>query len=264
MLEAYGSIGIFAGIAQLLYLVTAFVLAAHLLSRATHQKGTSPELLLGLHLLLAMGFGYLLISVAVVDAQQGRSLGAGIAGALMGFGYLATILGLIATLVFNRRVFREDSGWARLFVWATATAMLVGWAGFGLVDGFPPVFEGPWLWTMMTGILAANFWVAIEPLHYHRLMRRRLRLGLAEPLVVNRFLLWGCGSMARTTMVLLGLLAPYLERNLSPVALLTATAGILIFASACGFFTSVTYWLTFFPTRRYVRWVEKRAARSAA
>ena len=35
-------------------------------------------------------------------------------------------------------------------------------------------------WTMTAGILAANTWVAFEPLRYHRRMRRRARLGLAE------------------------------------------------------------------------------------
>ncbi len=47
-------------------------------------------------------------------------------------------------------------------------------------------------------------------------------------------------------------------------ASLPLTVGVLVFASACGLFTAVAYWLTFFPTQRYTRWVSRRYASSGS
>ena len=264
MLEVYGSIGIVAGIAQVLFLATAFLLAGHLLLQARRSREL-PELLLGLHLLLAMGAGYLLISIGVVAAQHAAAPPREMIAFLIGAGYLATILGLIATLIFNYRVFRPGSRRALAFVWLVIAAMGLGWAGYGLSGEFGRArFEGTWLWLMIGGILAANLWVALEPLLYRRQLLRRLQLGLAEPLVVDRFLLWGCGSLARTAMVVVGAIASLVEQRIVPETALTLTVGVLVFASACGLFTAVTYWLTFFPTQRYSRWVSRRYASSGS
>ncbi len=121
------------------------------------------------------------------------------------------------------------------------------------------------MWIMIGGILAANLWVALEPLSYRRQLLRRLRLGLAaEPLVVDRFLLWGCGSLARTAMVVAGAITSLIEQRVLPETTLIMTVTVLVFVSACGLFTAVAYWLTFFPTQRYTRWVSRRYASSGA
>jgi hypothetical protein len=263
MLDAYGSIGIVAGIAQVLFLATAFLLAGHLLLQAQRSREL-PELLLALHLLLAMGAGYLLISMGFVAAQQAAAPQRVIA-LLVGAGYFATILGLIATLIFNYRVFRPGSRRALAFIWLVIAAMGLGWAGYGLSGEFGRArFEGTWLWIMTGGILAANLWVALEPLFYRRQLLRRLQLGLAEPLVVDRFLLWGCGSLARTAMVVAGAITSLVEQRILPETTLMVTVGVLVFVSACGLFTAVAYWLTFFPTQRYTRWVTRRYASSGS
>ena len=43
-------------------------------------------------------------------------------------------------------------------------------------------------------------------------------------------------------------------------AWLRATLVVLCVASGLGLFASVSYWLTFFPTRAYARFVQRRAA----
>lgn len=261
MLEAYGSIGVIAGIAQILYLSAAFLLAGHLLLRAWRSREL-PELLLGLHLLLAMGAGYLLISMGIVATHYAGASREMVAW-LIGAGYFATILGLIATLIFNYRVFRPGSRRALVFIGLAIAAMGLGWAGYGLSEELGRArFEGTWLWIMMGGILAANLWVALEPLSYRRRLLRRLKLGLAEPLVVDRFLLWGCGSLARTAMVVVGAIASLAEQYILAKPSLVLTMGVFVFASACGLFTAVAYWLTFFPTHTYSRWVTRRYASS--
>jgi len=263
MLEAYGSIGIVAGIAQVLFLASAFLLAGHLLLQARRSREL-PELLLGLHLLLAMGAGYLLISMGFVAAQQAAAPRTVIA-LLVGAGYFATILGLIATLIFNYRVFRPGSRRALAFIWLVIVAMGLGWAGYGLSGEFGRArFEGTWLWIMIGGILAANLWVALEPLFYRRQLLRRLQLGLAEPLVVDRFRLWGYGSLARTAMVVVGAISSVSEQRMETTAPLVQSVVVLVFLSACGLFTAAAYGLTFFPTQRYVRWVSRRYASSGS
>ena len=68
MLALYGSVGVVAGLAQAVYLGAAFVLAAHLLGRARRRRDLAP-FLLGVNLLFAMGFGYLLCSAGMATAM---------------------------------------------------------------------------------------------------------------------------------------------------------------------------------------------------
>lgn len=255
----HGPVAIFTGITQLLYLATAFGVGGHLLVRAWRTR-SQPELLLGLHLVLALGVGYLLITLALAGVQLGLA-GAGPTAGLMAVGYLATIAGLIATLHFNRVVFQRGRLWALGFAILLGVAMTVAWIGYGVREGFTVHMDGGWFRFMSIAIIAANLWVATEPLHYYGAMRRRVRLGLAEPLVADRFLLWGCGSLARTGLASLGLVTVSITRMDSQAAGPVAAA-VLIGASVLGLFTSVTYALTFFPTGAYVRWVERRYAES--
>jgi hypothetical protein len=44
-------------------------------------------------------------------------------------------------------------------------------------------------------------WMAVEALHYHGRMRRRMALGLADATVTDRFLLWGAGAAASAALV---------------------------------------------------------------
>jgi hypothetical protein len=264
VLEVYGSLGIVAGIAQTIYLVAAFVLSGHLLLRAHRSRGL-PQLLLGLHLLLAMGFGYLLCSTGVAIAELSETPRGELVAPLVGAGYAATILGLMAALVFNHRVFRPDRRWPLALVCLASAAMWAGWAGYGLSGGFATArFEGGWLWLMLGGMLATNGWVGIEPLLYHAQLRKRMRLGLAEPLVADRFLLWGSGSLARAAMILLGPFGELMLGAMGEAAEVRVAAAVLCGASALGLFTSVAYWLTFCPTQAYQDWVARRYARVVA
>jgi hypothetical protein len=166
----------------------------------------------------------------------------------------------VATLVFTHRVFRSGRASGHALVWSIGSLMLTSWLGFGVVERFDPGFRGTWFFIMLCGIVAANLWVAWEPLRYWVVARRRLALGLADPLVVDRFLLWGLGSLARTAMAVVGPIADRVMPMLGADSQLVATALVLCAASGLGLFASVSYWLTFFPTRGYVRFVTRRAA----
>ena len=262
MLEIYGSTGILAGIAQTLYLATAFGVGALLLTRAA-RSGDRHQRLLGWHLILAMGVGYLLLSIAVATIELGIAMDPTVRGWLVGLGNLATVSGLWATLVFTREVFRPDRADARTAVWILTALMAGGFAVYGLSGGFPSARYGSWgAATMLAGIVGANLWVSWEPLRYHVRLRRRLKLGLAEPVVVDRFFLWGLGSAARLVLVLFGVGSALLVRHLEPSEALAFSKFVLAGTSVCGLIASVAYWLAFHPTPAYLRWVERRLGRS--
>ena len=258
MLALYGSVGVVAGLAQAVYLGAAFVLAAHLLGRARRRRDLAP-FLLGVNLLCAMGFGYLLCSAGMAVAFLAPEGSPRLVAALLGAGYAATILGLAAALVFQWRVFWPGARWPLALVAGFLGAMVVGWGG-GLASGALALgrYEGGWVWLLCAGTLGANLWVGIEPLVYHAKIRKRVRLGLAEPLVADRFLIWGLGSLARAAMVLLGPVSQLVLDRLGAEARLSYASVTLVVASLLGLSASVAYWLTFNPTAAYARWVERR------
>ena len=141
----------------------------------------------------------------------------------------------------------------------------MGFAIYGLTGGFPTASYESWgAGIMMAGIVGTNLWVSWEPLRYHVMMRRRLKLGLAEPIVVDRFLLWGVGSASRLVLVLFGVGSALWVRHLEPSTALTFSKWVLGGTSICGLIASVAYWLAFHPTPAYQRWVERRLGSSRA
>jgi len=258
MLELYGSIGLVAGVAQAVYLAAAFVLSGHLLNRARRSRDLAP-LLLGLQLLFAMGFGYLLCGAGTALALLAKDPSPRLVAALLGTGNAATMVGLAAALLFEWRVFWPAERWPLALGGAFLAAMAVGWLGSAATGAFDTgTYRNAWFLLLNGGMLAANLWVGIEPLVYHAKLRRRIRLGLAEPLIVDRFLLWGLGSLARAALIVMGPLSEWAMLGLEGEARLTFSAAGMALASALGLATSVAYWLTFNPTSAYVRWVERR------
>jgi hypothetical protein len=256
--ELHASVGIVAGIGQAVYLTAAFVLAWHLLARARRQRDLAP-CLLGLQLLFAMGFGYLLCSIGMGLAMLSRDSSPALVARLLAAGHGSTIIGLGAALWFERRVFWPEARWPLALMGAFVAAMGAGWLGATTSGAFETgSYASGWVQLLTAGMLATNLWVGIEPLVYHRKLAKRIPLGLAEPLVADRFLLWGLGSLARAALILMGPLAELLFTVLTPDARNRFSAVTLVLASALGLATSVAYWLTFNPTPAYVRWVERR------
>ena len=52
------------------------------------------------------------------------------------------------------------------------------------------------IFSYSVNFLVAMGWIAIESLRYRSLLLRRLALGLADPVLINRFGLWGSGCAA--------------------------------------------------------------------
>ncbi|HEX5068262.1 MAG TPA: hypothetical protein VFY49_19235 [Myxococcota bacterium] len=264
MLGLYASIGVFAGVVQLAYLAVAFGVGGLLYARG-RRSGEWTQWLLGLHLILSMGIGYLLTCIGTVSVEYGAGLPRIALFLILGIGYAASCSGLTTTLHFTRRVFRPGRGLPFAYATASGAALWMGWLALVVTgDVARGRFDGGWYWVMTGGMLACNVWVAFEPLSYYAQLRRRVLLGLSEPVVADRMLLWGIGSVARAVLVVVGPLSSRYLATLSEAERISHGAIVLMISSLLGLVTAGTYWLAFQPPRAYLRWVEQRAARRRA
>lgn len=252
--------GSFYLVSTVAFCVCCLVIGVRLL-RLASRTGGRPERLLGLALGLTGGVGYgLLIIVSLARQANGNEYSSLLT--LLGLvGKASHDIGVLFFLGFVLSVFRPTERWARVLAGAMALVLLAGYVGNAVTGGFSRVDPGGrlgfWYWVGFSVIGSYPLWLAAEAFRYHGLMRKRRALGLADPIVVNRFLMWGMASTfavaAIWTVSLPALVGLPLEeqRRWSPFVLsLTGLWGM-----GCVF----SYWLTFFPPA----WYRARIAASA-
>lgn len=231
------------------FFVVSLTVGVRLLAlwRRTRQL---PELLMGLGVLGIgpVGFGLLMLGVVLLPGAPGP------ASFVIGTASLAVSLGVVAKCTFNWRVYHPDEAWARAVSFG-ATAVLGLCFGAMLWQGFENPFQGDPIYYLRSFIqIGALLWGAGEALRYHALMRRRARLGLADPVVVNRFLLWGLGAGAAGVGSLVGTVAQ-LALGMSAREL----GWVTMSSSLHGLVAAIALWLAFLPPARWRRFVESRA-----
>jgi hypothetical protein len=254
-----------AALAGSLYLVStvAFCLicltvGVRLVARS-RSGGGRPELLLGAGIGLTGGVGYgILIGVALSRASWGQEQGAAFTW-LTGLGRALHDVGVVCVIGFIVQVFRPGVAWARALAAVMVAALWVGYAGNGLAGGFAHGrAEGLWYWIEFSTIAAYPVWASAESLAYYARMRRRRALGLADPMVTNRFLVWGIAFAltfaAIITVSLPALLGLPLEAQVRVVPM------ALVATAFWGIGSVAAQWLTFFPPRWYRAWVTGGAA----
>jgi hypothetical protein len=237
----------------LVFVVTVTVVGARMLLLARRTRGR-PELLVGAGALLVAGVG--------LPASVGSGFGQAVAEVAVPVwvaSELATQVGIFLMYLFTQQVFRPGTRLAKALVTLAATSMAVGLAGAGraLAVAAPEAgsveVTGPWLLLCYAGYVGCFLWSAAEALRRHVLARRRLTLGLAEPVVADRLLLWGIFGLAAAGVVGANALGVLLGENLStsPVVLLPM--------AVLGLAASAAIYLAFLPPAPYLRWVEARA-----
>jgi hypothetical protein len=176
----------------------------------------------------------------------------------------AANVGLGALYVFVWKTFYPRSTTVPRVVGALLVGMAAAYLAIPLTESFAVrVMPGTAYWTSWVLRTGAVLWLAFESLRYWRLLRRRMRIGLGEPLVTNRFLLLGVFALAIFHMGAADPLArswyilqvgsteqwiPELAHSIVMVVLaLTSTLGIVVVA---------TLTLIFFPTARFRRFIE--------
>ena len=142
---------------------------------------------------------------------------------------------------------------ATVLVAAIVVSIVAGVAGSAWVgdwEGVNPL-ANPWYWLECFGGFAPAVWMSAEGFALYFKMRRRLKLGLCEPMACNRFLLWGIA----------GVLWMILEGVVTANDFVHAVTGdwspLLDFGVALFEVVPVAViWLVFFPPAFYCRWVE--------
>jgi len=211
------------------------------------RTGRRPELLIGIGI-LGIGptaMGSMMAAAALAGAAPGPARG------LTGLAFVAISVGATAACVFNWRVFRPEHPSARIFVGATAGLFALAIAAEGMTTGFADPLRPGAAGLFVSALCAANLlWGAGESLRYWLLMRRRLRLGLADPLVTNRFLLWGIGIGAAGVGSVISLAA-----QLATGDAMAELPALMLSNSLHGFTSAVLMWVAFVPPAAWKRFV---------
>ncbi len=157
--------------------------------------------------------------------------------------------------LFTWRVFRPEASWGGWLVWATAISLVIAvggsamsgdWEGFSIRTG--------WFWLEWVGYTLPFGWAGAEAFVQFGYARRRVRLGLCEPLVCNRYLLWALFGVMQVCLCLV-ILPQYYEYETTNQ--FGATWDTLY--GGAGVVSLVMIWLVFFPPAFYQRWVERAA-----
>ena len=235
-----------------LYLLTAAVVGCRLLLLA-HRSRALPELMLGIGLVVGGVLGGPLEAAGLGTKGE---LGPEMAGRLLLIGKLLGVVALACQLGFIWRVFRPDERWGAGLAGALLAGSIAGLAGHAVTGTFASAeISIRWFCVELVGRLGASCWLVFEGYRYHRLMSRRLRLGLADPVVTNRFLLWTVAGVCSIAMFLTSIPPIFLDPQRDVLLLILD----LLAFSACGVGVSVLYFLTFFPPAAYRRRLHETA-----
>lgn len=206
------------------------------LARRTRQ---APELAMGLAFVVSGAIGFPLLTGASIVVETGGS--AGLAHVLLALGAFSTFAGYVGLGVGCWRIYRPASRWPLAPI-ALGTAIVAG-AGClvaGATGTAGAATRDAAFWTGV-GVGSLTFgWNALESFVLHARLRRRRALGLADPAVVHRVLLWGVGSTAACAMTLHGIA---LRIAIGPVV----ADGQRIVSSILGLVAAVAIGLAFFP-----------------
>ena len=115
--------------------------------------------------------------------------------------------------------------------------------------------QGPFLPLGLSVRALAPLWLAWECLRFYTMLRRRLALGLADPLVVHRVGLWGLSMAASSGAYVLAVV-----HRLSYGTGLRAHVWALSTTSALAMTSAICIGFAFFPPPFYRRWVARRRA----
>jgi hypothetical protein len=163
-------------------------------------------------------------------------------------GFPVLFVATLSGYAFIYTVFRRGEPWALAVV--SLGIGLALWGSFEQLGGLrlEPDISGPCP-EYLLGRVACFGWGTLEGLRAYRMAKRRLALGLADRVVVNRFLLFGCwfGLMGLMPITFA------LSRRYAGTQGLELALGLPPKLVGTGMLIALV--LAFFPPRRYLEWV---------
>jgi hypothetical protein len=241
-----------AGVGVLAWYGSSLYVGARLLHVGT-RDGHPPARWIGTYLFFAMGLGSILYSIAMAKTVLAGAPMTSVDRVLMALHHIAAIVANFALLTFTRHVFRPDSALAPFATAAILLMLVVGSLGHALTADLDGNFTATAYGTIyLAGPVLVNAWAATESLLYYRSMRKRLELGLAEPIEANRFLLWGLGAGSAAFLLLFNLVQMKVQHLLGSGLGLALRATSLTLLAVLGLACAACYLCAFFPPRWYV------------
>ena len=229
--------------------VSYVLIGLDLIRRSRETRGL-PELFLGLAFVFN-GLSYLFADLPSIIGNE---------AILNEFSYIGRIFAALCALTiaaFTWRVFRAQAAWAKGAFWADGALLVLGLA--------VSAFEGDWVgahpltytgfWFEWLGGIAPFIWFAIESLSAYSRSRRKVRVGLCDPIVSNRFLLIGLyGILATSTYPIYLWMYILYERHgvwSDPLIAFLGTVEVISLAAL---------WISFAAPDFYRRWIDKARA----
>lgn len=208
-----------------------------------------PELLLGSAFLLLGAVGYPLSIAARRLAAESASAEA-LLGAALSVQNLACAAVWLFTWLCFRRASRVAGLWAGVGIAALGAHVLAELLGLDARG-----WDGGWAYGIgFAGRAGAFAWATLESALCYRRLRRQRALGIADPVVVDRMLLWTLANAAPSVAF-----AVFLGGRLASVDVATAPI-VLAPTSVLGVIAGVCIWLAFVPPRAYLARVTARGA----
>jgi hypothetical protein len=226
---------------QSIFALIVGLLGLHMLVAAARHRAL-PELWIGLFFVWSAIGSELALRGIAGDMDPLR------AAEFMHAGAPILTLSTLCAYGFTYSVFRRGEPWARgVVVLGVSLAAWGTWVQLHAANGAPDV--SGLRAEFLVGRFACFAWGTYEATRAYTMARRRLAFGLADPVVVNRFLLFGIwfGVMGVMPMTLA------LARLYGGVDAQTVVN--LIGPKIVALIMAVALILTFFPPRRYLAWV---------
>lgn len=243
-----------AGLAIAILVATSIAVGLRLLG-LHRRSGELPELLLGVMLLLSVGVGYPL-KIASIRLDPAT------AAPLLALSSLAVAVGFTCLLVFTYRVFRPRSRAGRAAAGVGSAILLATgfWDAVASLQGTATAANVLTPQSMIHGatVACAYLWASVESLRYRAILQRRARVGLGDPVVCNRLLLWGLTGVAVTLGIVLNFGAA-----MAGVSMVESPL-VLLGSSVTGVCQTGLLLLAFAPPRAYLSWVRGAMATQPA
>ena len=229
----------FAGFVALL--VASFTVGGRLCLQGLRTRRL-PELMIGSAFLFVGGIpGLLMLISDLMDG--GRRTGPYADGWMLTVIHLSMLLGVTGLCIFTWRVFRADDRRGLALFVAIEAILLLGHLGSALTSLEPGTSRLTFQWIGIGGRIATYAWAVAETTREWLAARRRRALGLTEPVVVHRMLLWAIGLGA--------VLAIWVHEAATLAG--GAGRGSYLVISLLGFVCAGALWLAFFPPAFYQR-----------